>query len=355
MRYAILLLAIGLVWENGTSMTLAEEPQTTKPQWVLVLHGGAGSIPGDSPDDIRLGYEQGVRQAMEVGVRMLEEGQPALDVAQQVVVSLEDSPIFNAGKGSVFTAAGFHEMDACVMDGHTMASGAVANVTTLKNPILAARHVMDDTRHLLLASDGAEQFAAAAGCEQVEQSYFFTSRRFHALNRYRQRRELPLLEAPGYPLEPGQQIEPDASLEQPGNTVGCVVLDVFGNLAAATSTGGMNGKMAGRVGDTPIVGAGTYANEYCGVSGTGVGEEYMRHTLSARVAWMVEAGQSPEQAVRFCLTEILKPNQGGLIAIGADGQVVALSNTGSMPHAIADSTGRRDIGIWMDPPAPNED
>ncbi|QDU58737.1 isoaspartyl peptidase/L-asparaginase family protein [Aeoliella mucimassa] len=332
----------------------ADDQPNSNPRWVLVLHGGAGSIPGDSPDDIRTGYENGVRQAMQVGVELLEQGKSAVDVAEAVVVCLEDSPIFNAGKGSVFTGAGVHELDACIMDGSTLSSGAVTNVNQLKNPIRAARHVMDDTRHMLLACEGAEEFALAAGCEHVDQSYYFTSRRFHALNRYRERRNLEPLATPGYPLEPGQGIEPDASADEPGNTVGCVVLDAEGHLAAATSTGGLNGKMAGRVGDTPIVGAGTYANQFCGVSGTGIGEEYMRHVLCARVAWLVEAGQTPEQAVQHCLTNILKPNQGGLIAIGADGQVTALSNTGSMPHAIADSNGRREIGIWMDPPALNE-
>ncbi|MCO6045131.1 isoaspartyl peptidase/L-asparaginase [Aeoliella sp. ICT_H6.2] len=317
------------------------------PQWVLVLHGGAGSIPGDTADDIRTGYENGVRQAMEVGVRLLEQGRPAVDVVGEVVVSLENTPIFNAGKGAVFTAAGGHELDACIMDGSNMGSGAVAGAKRIKNPIRAARLVMDNTRHILLAGDGADEFAIANGCEEVDQAYFFTSRRFHALNQFLERNGQPTFDKPAYPLPADVQLEA-AEADSPGNTVGCVVLDVHGNLAAATSTGGLNGKMHGRIGDTPIVGAGTYANKFCGASGTGTGEQYMRHTICTKVAWLVEQGQSPEEAVAHCLDDILNPGDGGIIAISADGRVTAQSNTGSMPHAIADSNGRREIGIWFE-------
>jgi beta-aspartyl-peptidase (threonine type) len=341
--------ALALLFALGAlgAMNSAESAES-KPRWVLVLHGGAGSIPGDSPDDIRTGYENGIRQAMDVGVRLLEEGRPAVDVVTEVVVSLEDSPIFNAGKGSVFTAAGGHELDACIMDGNTMGSGAVAGVKRLKNPIRAARLVMDNTRHLLLAGDGADEFAIAAGCDEVDQSYYFTSRRFHALNRYLRENEQTPLDSPAYKMPEGVNIEPDIA-DKPGNTVGCVALDVHGNLAAATSTGGLNGKMHGRVGDTPIVGAGTYANKFCAASGTGIGEQFMRHTACTKVAWLVEQGQSPQDAVEHCLTKVLNPGDGGIIAIDASGRVTAQSTTGSMPHAIADSEGRRDIGIWMDP------
>lgn len=345
-RLARWIVVILLVTGALPAMSDAE-PNERAAKWVLVLHGGAGSIPGDSPDDIRTGYEQGVRQAMEIGARLLEEGRPAVDVVGEVVVSLEDSPIFNAGKGSVFTAAGGHELDACLMDGRTMGSGAVTGVKRIKNPIRAARLVMDNTRHILLAGEGADNFALKHDCEEVEQSYYFTSRRFHALNRYLKANGQPTFESPAYKLPAGVMIEPDAA-DSPGNTVGCVALDVDGNLAAATSTGGLNGKMHGRIGDTPIVGAGTYANRFCAASGTGTGEQYMRHTICTKVAWLVEQGKSPEQAVAHCLNEILNPGDGGIIAISADGRVTAQSNTGSMPRAIADSNGRREVGIWFD-------
>lgn len=343
MRFIALLLICKIVWISSTATSCAESSQ-----WVLVLHGGAGFLPADVADEVRKDYETGLREAMEVGVRKLEAGDSATDVVIEVVASLEDNPVFNAGKGAVFTAAGTHELDACLMEGSTLRSGAVTGVKRVKNPIRAARLVMDETRHLLLAGAGADKFAIASGCKQVDQSYFFTAGRFHSLNRYLHNQGKPELDSPGYPL-PHAVPDEAASADEAGNTVGCVVLDAHGVLAAATSTGGLSGKMHGRVGDTPIVGAGTYANAFCGVSGTGVGEQYMRHTLARRVAWQVEQGETPAQAVEHCLTKVIQPGEGGLIAIDAQGQVTAQTNTGSMPHAIADSNGRREVGIWIEP------
>lgn len=330
---------MGVVASMGNAETSAG-----RPAWVLVMHGGAGRLPVELRQEIHAAQESGMRLAMERGVALLEQGKPAVDVVVEVVAVMEDAPVFNAGKGAVFTADGGHELDASVMDGATMQTGAVAGVTRVKNPVRAARAVMDQTRHVLLAGPGADAFAVAAGCEEVPPWYFFNSRRFAGLNKHLAGQERTPLKRPAYDLPEGMTVEDD-SFDQPGNTVGCVVLDAAGHLAAATSTGGMTGKMHGRVGDTPIVGAGTYANGHCGVSGTGVGEQYLRHTLSTRVAWLVEQGRSPDEAVRHCLTEILEPGEGGLIAIDAQGRVTAQTNTDAMPYAIADADGRREVRV----------
>lgn len=341
---AVVAVATAMI---GALNTMCQAEVSERPEWVLVLHGGAGSLPPDLPGEVRTAYQTGVEQAMERGIALLRQGKPAIDVVVGVVVAMEDAPVFNAGKGSVFTAAGGHELDAAVMDGRTMQTGAVAGVARVKNPVRAARLVMDRTPHVLLAGEGADAFALAAGCEEVPPAYFFSARRFAGLNKYLVEHGRAPLSGPAYDLPEGVTMGEEPA-DQPGNTVGCVVLDAAGHLAAATSTGGMTGKMHGRVGDTPVVGAGTYANQHCGVSGTGVGEQYLRHTLAARVAWLVEQGQSPEAAVRHCLHEILEPGDGGLIAIDAEGRVTAQTNTGSMPHAIADASGRREVGIWVE-------
>ena len=344
MKHIVTVLAISLLSNAfGVGLAVAE---SDRPDWVLVIHGGAGFIPPDVADDQRQAYEGGIRRAMDSGVRLLEAGGPAIDAVVEVIAILEDDPMFNAGKGAVFTADGTHELDASLMEGHTLQTGAVAGVSRVKNPIRAARSVMDQTRHVLLAGPGADRFAIAAGCEEVPQHYFYTSELFAELNGILKERGEPVLAKPAYDLPPGS---PDTrGGRQPGNTVGCVALDSEGHLAAGTSTGGLNAKMPGRVGDTPIVGAGTYADNVCAVSGTGVGEQYIRYTIARRVAWLVESGQTPEQAAAHCLTDLLNPNEGGLIAVSATGEVTAQWNTTSMPRAIADSGGRREVRIWSD-------
>ncbi len=331
---AIALLSTGIIADS----------KADQPKWVLAIHGGAGFIPENVADEQRQAYEDGIRKSMETGVRLLEDGRPAIDVVVEVVAILEDNPIFNAGKGAVFTAAGGHELDASLMEGHTLQTGAVAGVTRIKNPIRAARAVMDHTRHVLLTADGADHFALSSGCEQVPQSYFYTSDLFDELNAILKERGQPVLTEPAY----GLPVEAKAAIggRKPGNTVGCVVLDEQGHLAAGTSTGGLTAKMAGRVGDTPIVGAGTYADSVCAVSGTGVGEQYIRYTIARKVAWLVESGQSVEKAAAHCLNDLLNPNEGGIIAVTANGDVTTQWNTTSMPRAIADSSGRREVAIW---------
>jgi beta-aspartyl-peptidase (threonine type) len=273
-------------------------------------------------------YEEGLREALEIGRSMLEDGAGALDVVERVIAYLEDHPQFNAGKGAVFNADGRFELDASIMDGRTGACGAVAGVGTVKNPIALSRKIMEETEHILLGGAGAERFAVESGMEQVVQEYFWTERRRRQWEEY---------------------------LRENGNdegaargTVGAVVLDRHGDLAAGTSTGGLLGKMPGRIGDSPILGAGTWAgNGTCAVSCTGKGEEFIRHAVAHAVAaGMARGGASLEDSARHAVHDLLEPGTGGLIAVGGDGTIVMTYNTGGMLRAAADSTGRFEIAIW---------
>jgi beta-aspartyl-peptidase (threonine type) len=263
---------------------------------------------------------------------------------------LEDDPQFNAGRGAVFTRAGEHELDASIMDGATLRCGAVAGVKFQKNPIKAARMVMERTPHILLAGERADAFGGENGLEQVEQNYFYTENRFNDLQEALDKLGLERLEAPAYPIPNAAQSANEVQAENGSGTVGCVALDMQGNLAAATSTGGLSGKMPGRVGDTPVIGAGNYANnQSCAVSGTGIGEQFIRHAISAKVAWLVAERELPlDEAVRHCLHKVLQPGDGGIIAIDSQGRISLQATTDSMPRGAADSTGRFETAIWMD-------
>ena len=239
---------------------------------------------------------------------------------------LENDPIFNAGKGAVFNSAGGHELDASIMDGRDRACGVVAGVKTVKNPISLARLVMTQTRHVLLSRDGADQFAKEMAVDLVNQKYFWTRRRYEGWQRVKQQQEA----------------------DDHQGTVGCVALDKHGNLAAGTSTGGLTNKLYGRVGDSPIVGAGTFAdNKTCAVSCTGVGENYIRNAIAYDVsARMAYKNQPVEEAVHEILTKTLdasKNGLGGIIALTHDGKITMQFNTGAMARAAADSTGKMEI------------
>jgi beta-aspartyl-peptidase (threonine type) len=298
------------------------------PRWAFAIHGGAGGLSRDGIDSDR---EAAIRAALEgalrAGVESLEGGASSLDTIERVLRILEDDPLFNAGKGAVYTHEGTHELDAAVMRGEDLATGAVAGVRNVKNPVSLARLVMERTEHVLLVGSGAEAFANEMGVALVEQDYFHTEERFKALERAR-----------------GAEREPD---EKHG-TVGAVALDQAGNLAAATSTGGRTNKRFGRVGDVPIVGAGTYANnQTCAVSGTGKGEEFIRHAVAGSISKLMEyRGSSLEEAAREIIHGILEPNDGGVIAVGADGSIAMEFNTEAMFRGAADSEGRLEISIW---------
>ncbi len=302
--------------------------------WTLVIHGGAGTIAKTMPAEQRESCLASLRTALSAGVKILDDGGAALDAVEQVVRILEDDPKFNAGKGAVYDAAGGHSLDAAVMDGRTLAGGAVAGVRTVKNPVSLARLVMEKTKHVLLIGDGAETFADEMKVERVDPKWFATQAR------YKQWRKVVDEEA--------QRPQRGAEGAEKHGTVGAVARDSHGNLAAATSTGGLTNKKFGRVGDTPIIGAGTYAdNRTCAVSGTGIGEEYIRHAVGHDVsARMALAKQTLDQAARSVVFETLKPGDGGLIAVDRDGNAVLLFNTEGMYRGVADSTGKSEVAIW---------
>jgi L-asparaginase / beta-aspartyl-peptidase len=308
---------------------LAGFADASRMEYAIAIHGGAGDDPAELPLEVRQGREASLRQALEIGVAVLREGGSSLDAVEKVIRFLEDDPHFNAGRGAVFDADGGHSLDASIMDGRNKACGAVAGVRTVKNPISLARLVMTQTRHVLLAADGADRFAKEMGVEQVEQDYFSTPR---------QRAN----------WEKAQQTEAEkAKDDRHKGTVGCVALDRQGNLAAGTSTGGLTNKKYGRVGDSPIVGAGTYAdNATCGVSCTGVGEHFIRHAIAHDIAArMAYQNASLEDAVRAAIHQTLQADTGGLIAVERQGKIVMDFNTAGMARAAADSSGRFEVKL----------
>ena len=306
----------------------------------IVIHGGAGKIDRDAltPERERL-YHSTLEQSLRAGHAILARGGSALDAVEAAIVVMEDAPVFNAGKGSVFTAEGKNELDASIMDGRALQAGAVGGVTTVKNPIRAARAVMEKSPHVLFTNKGAEKFAADHGLEIVDPKYFFTERRWKQIQKWRKQQE----------AKPQASAEPDQHADYFG-TVGCVALDAQGNLAAGTSTGGMTGKRFGRIGDSPIIGAGTYAdNRTAGISCTGHGEYFIRHAvahdISARIAYIKE---SLAKAATDVVHTVLKQagGSGGIIGIDAQGNVVMEFNTNAMTRGSIDTTGNLKTAIF---------
>lgn len=327
--------------------TTSVAPSAPKPLWAVALHGGAGVIPKDSPPEAVRAFETALSGALDEAVRLLESGKPALDVVEAVVRRLEDEPVFNAGKGAVFTAAGAHELDSSIMDGRNLACGAVAGVKTVRHPISLARMVMEKTRHVLLAADGAEAFATEMGVERVANSWFDTEHRRASFEAWKAEQAAKAkATGPGGGMAAGTTDAERRSWNY--GTVGCVVRDREGHLAAATSTGGMTGKRFGRVGDSPVVGAGTYANDAtCAVSCTGTGEEFIRHGVARDVhAQMAYRGTSVGDAMREIVFKRLKPDDGGLIAVDKDGRIAMEYNSDGMFRAAADANGLRLVKIW---------
>ncbi|WP_145204782.1 isoaspartyl peptidase/L-asparaginase family protein [Thalassoglobus polymorphus] len=312
----------------ATSTVHAQEVKTTD-KFALVIHGGAGGI--SSKQEWIENREKILTQALDQGTAMLKRGESSLDVVETVVRILEDSPYFNAGKGAVFNAVEKHELDASIMDGRDRSGGAVGGVRTVRNPISLARRVMTETPHVLLATDGAEKFADQfkddPKIQRVSNDYFSTDHQRERLHKTQKQ---------------AKQKETDKM-----GTVGCVALDRHGNIAAATSTGGLNNKQYGRIGDSPIISAGTFAdNETCGVSCTGIGEDYIRNAVAYDVsARMAYRGDSLKKAVQDILNGKKHQVRGGIIAIDKDGNIVTEFNTRGMSRAAADSSGRREVHI----------
>jgi beta-aspartyl-peptidase (threonine type) len=297
-------------------------------EFAIVVHGGSGNIsPDNIPEDIRQGYIDVLSRALDTGYLLYQSGSSSLDAVEATIRIMEDSPLFNAGKGAVFTHEGKNELDASIMDGSTLNAGAVASVTDIRNPISAARKVMEQSGHVMLVGAGASRFAREQGLEIVDSSYYYTERRWKSLQ---------------------QQLK--AKAPEKYSTVGCVALDKNGNLAAGTSTGGMSNKMAGRVGDTPIIGAGNYANnKTCAVSATGHGEFFIRYTVAHDISALMEYKNLPlAEAARQVIHEKLKPagGEGGIIAIDSQGNVVMEFNTSGMFRGYATSSREREILIF---------
>jgi beta-aspartyl-peptidase (threonine type) len=299
--------------------------------WSIAVHGGCGSMPQERLAGREDAFRCGLERAVRLGAEMLSGGASSLDTVEAVVRLLEDDPMFNAGKGAVFTHEGTIELDAAIMDGKTLACGAIAGVRTVKNPITLARRVMEGTPHVFLAGEGAEAFAREDSVEIVDPSYFRTEERWEELQRELRRESSNAVTLPTPEM----------------GTVGAVALDRNGDLAAATSTGGRTNKRFGRVGDVPVIGAGTYAdNRTCAVSATGKGEEMIRHVAAANVSARIEhGGRTLQQAVREVVRDVLEPGDGGLIAVGRDGVAELEFNTEGMFRGAADSAGRFEIGI----------
>jgi len=287
----------------------------------IAVHGGAGVMAYLTRAQQAM-YRQGLERALDAGYQVLARGGASLDAVSAAVAALEDDPLFNAGRGAVYNAAGKHELDASIMDGATLRAGAVAAVSRIRNPVLAARAVMQKSPHVLLVGKGAEQFARQHGLPLVRNTYFNTQERREALRK---------------------------GLKRHHGTVGAVALDRHGDLAAATSTGGYTGKLPGRVGDSPLIGAGTYAdNSSCAVSGTGWGEAFIRialaHEVSARIR---HRGEDVVQASKAALKSLARmKGDGGLIALDRRGNIAMPFNSGGMLRACIHADGRRVVKIY---------
>jgi len=301
---------------------------TQQCEWAIVVHGGAG---GGSKENMSLerqqAYINGMQQALDTASVILENGGSSLDAVETAIRYLEDNPVFNAGRGAVFTELGENELDASIMDGSDRNAGAVAGVTNIKHPITAARKVMTSSAHVMLIGEGAEDFAAAQGLEIVDSSWFFTSARWNSLQRARER-----------------------SMKQ--GTVGAAALDRYGNLAAGTSTGGMTNKMHGRVGDAPVIGAGTFAsNNSCAVSATGHGEYFIRNVVSYDIAALMEySGLSLDEAADSVINGKLAPigGGGGVIAVDHYGNISMPFNTSSMIRGYRKANGQEGVLIFAE-------
>ncbi|NBC27354.1 MAG: beta-aspartyl-peptidase [Bacteroidetes bacterium] len=337
-KFQILIIASIL---TGLFLAGCSEPANEESvEWALALHGGAGAISQEMPDSVKNQYYDGLEQAVRTGEIVLREGGSALDAVEQVVRNLENNPLFNAGKGAVFTKEGRHELDAAIMDGSTMQAGALTGLTTVKNPVSLARVVMQESDHIFFSGQGAEQFADETNVERVENDHFFTQNRYDQWQRSNNQTSSAAPENP-------RTLSSHNSYKF--GTVGAVAIDTDGHLAAATSTGGMTNKQFGRVGDVPIIGSGTFANHVAAVSATGWGEKIMQQVSANTIANLVEfGGYSLEEAVDFLLEERLQPDEAGFIAVDSDGNIVMKMNTPGMYRGSVNSLGETEIKIWTE-------
>jgi L-asparaginase / beta-aspartyl-peptidase len=311
---------------NRPAVQAKNDTQDVKKQeWAIVIHGGAGAMAKDKmTPEMDKQYRDALADALKTGKKILEEGGSALDAVEKTINTMEDNPLFNAGKGAVFTHDGKNELDAAIMDGSSLAAGSVACVTDIKNPISAARKVMTNSPHVMLSGAGASQFAKEQGLEIVPPSYFYTERRFNELQELLKKEKM--------------------------GTVGCCALDKNGNLAAGTSTGGMTNKKYNRIGDAPIIGAGTYANNSsCAVSGTGHGEFFIRYTVAHDISALIEyKGLSLKEASDLVVMDkLLKAGgSGGVICVDKLGNVSMPFNSEGMFRGFATADGKSGVYIY---------
>ena len=310
----------------------------------IVIHGGAGGIQREYfTQEQEEAYSKKLEEALNAGYIILEEGGISLDAVQAAINVLEDSPLFNAGKGAVYNSEGNQEMDAAIMDGKTLNSGAIAGVNHIKNPILAARIVMDSSKHVLLSGKGAEIMAAKYGIEMVDSSYFFTEKRMNQLKKL-QGKEKTQLDHTAFLIK--NELIDDHKF----GTVGAVAMDKSGNIAAGTSTGGMTNKKYGRIGDVPLIGAGTYANNLtCGISATGTGEYFIRTVASHEVSSLIQYnGMTPKEALNEVLFNQIGPlgGEGGMILLDKNGDVYWDFNSTGMFRAYKKSNGETKVELF---------
>jgi len=317
----------------------------------LVIHGGAGTITRQNmTPEKEKAYREVLNQALQTGYAILKKGGTSLDAVEATVRVMEDSPLFNAGKGAVFTHEGKNEMDAAIMDGKNLMAGSIASVTTIRNPISTARRVMEKSEHVMMIGTGAEAFAKKQGMEIVDPSYFYTDARWKALQNA-QKEEKTSLDHTGDTT--GALIDDKIFIEgKKFGTVGCVALDKFGNLAAATSTGGMTNKRYGRVGDAPIIGAGTYANNAtCAISATGHGEFFIRAVVGYDISALMEyKGYSVKKAADEVVMKKLvqRGGEGGVIALDRKGNFAMPFNSEGMYRGYIKADGSSEVLIYKD-------
>lgn len=315
-------------------------------KYVLVMHGGAGTIlKKNMTPEKEVAYRETMTKALQTGYDALKSGKSSLDAVEVAIHVLEDSPLFNAGKGAVFTHEGKNELDAAIMDGKSLKAGAIAGVTVIRNPISAARAVMEKSEHVMMAGKGAEDFAKQAGLTLVDPSYFYTEERWKGLQQALKQDSMKTVLDHDKKAQRLGTLNPDFKF----GTVGAVALDKAGNLAAGTSTGGMTNKRFNRIGDAPIIGAGTYANNAtAGISGTGWGEFYIRTVLAHDLSAMMEYQKlSVQEASKRVIAKMGKlGGDGGLIALDKNGQVAMEFNTAGMYRGTVTEDGKITVDIY---------
>lgn len=338
-RLITLFFLLIVVFSCGNEQTIKDSNTVTIPAYALVLHGGAGTITKDNMTmEKDSAYRAALHEALNIGEEILKNGGSSLDAVEMTIQFMEDSPLFNAGKGAVFTHNGENEHDASIMNGSNQNAGAVGGVKIVKHPISAARAVMEKSEHVFLAGRGAEEFAIRQALDTVNPSYFYTAHRWESLQR--------LLEK--------QKMEEQATMknvDEKHGTVGVVALDNSGNIAAGTSTGGMTNKKYNRIGDSPVIGAGTYANNNtCGISSTGHGEYFIRYAVAFDIhAQMKYGAKSLDEASQYTIHELLveKGGTGGIIGLDKEGNISMTFNTEGMYRAFA-KPDERFIGIYKE-------